>query len=202
MLSMSEGFREVDMTKTRWGAYLAGVLAPALLVIAGPVAAANLNFVPTTAISLPSGTAGIASFDISFVDSTIGLYFFADRTNKTVEVVQTSNNQLQVLLTAIPPFAGATGNNDTQGPDGVITVKHQEVWAGDAPSAIKVINLFNRQTTHVINTGGKNRADELCVDPRDNVVMMANDAESPFPFVTFESTTTYAVTGKIVMDGT
>ncbi len=119
-----------------------------------------------------------------------------------IDVVQTSNNHFQVQLTANPPFTGATGNNDTSGPDGVITVRHQETWNGDGGSTIKVINLFNRQTTHVINTGGKNRADELCLDPRDNVVLMANNAESPFPFVTFISTTTYNVTDKIVMDGT
>ena len=190
------------MTKTKCGGYLGGTLSLALLAIAGPVAAANLNFVPTTAISLPSGTAPLRSFDISFVDSTIGLYVLGDRSNKTVDVVQTSNNRFQVLLTANPPFAGATGNNDTSGPDGVLTVRHQEVWAGDAPSAVKVINLFNRQTTHVIPTGGVNRTDEGCLDSRDGVTLWANNAESPFPFVTFISTSTYTVTGKIVLDGT
>jgi hypothetical protein len=189
------------MTKVRLRGCLAGALAPALVAIAGPAAAANLNFVPTAQISLPNGQQ-INSFDISFVDSVIQLYFLADRTNKSTDVVQTSNNKFQVQLTANPPFTGATGNNDTSGPDGVLTVRHQETWNGDGGSTIKVINLFNRQTTHVIPTGGVNRADELCVDPRDNVVLMANDAESPFPFVTFISTTTYLVTDKIVMDGT
>jgi hypothetical protein len=202
MLSTSEEFREVDMTKTKLWAYVAGALAPALLAIAGPVAAANLNFVPTTAISLPSGTAPLARFDISFVDPTIALYFLADRSNKAIDVVQTSNNQLQVLLTASPPFAGATPSNDNAGPDGTLTVRHQETWNGDGPSQVKVINLFNRQTTHVIPTGGANRADELCLDSRHGVVLMANDAESPFPFVSFISTTTYTVTGRITMDGT
>jgi hypothetical protein len=157
--------------------------------------------VPTSQISLPNGQQ-IISFDISFVDPTIQLYTLGDRTNKSIPVVQTSNNHLQVQLPGNPPFRGATGNNDTSGPDGVITVRHQETWVGDGDSTVKVINLFNRQTTHVISTGGVNRADELCVDPRDNVVLVANNAESPFPFVTFISTSTYAVTGKIVRDGT
>jgi hypothetical protein len=73
---------------------------------------------------------------------------------------------------------------------------------GDGPSQIKVINLITGETTHVIDTGGANRADELCFDPRDQVVMMANDAESPFPFVTFVSTRSYQILGKITMDGT
>jgi hypothetical protein len=189
------------MTTVRLRGYLVGALAPALVAIAGPAPAANLNFLPTAQISLPNAQK-IISFDISFVDPTIQLYVLADRTNKSVAVVQTSNSRFQVQLPANPPFAGATGNNDTSGPDGVITVRHQEVWVGDAPSKIKVINLFNRQTTHVIDTGGVNRTDEMCLDPRDNVVLAANNAESPFPFVTFTSTTTYAVTGKIVMNGT
>jgi hypothetical protein len=187
------------MTTIRSRGYLLGALASALL--AGPALAANLNFVPTAQISLPNAEK-IISFDISFVDPTIQLYFLGDRTNKSVPVVQTSNNRLQVQLPGNPPFAGATGNNDTSGPDGVLTVRHQEVWAGDGNSTVKVINLFNRQTTHVINTGGAKRADEGCVDPRDGVALFANNAESPFPFVTFISTATYAVTGKIVMDGT
>src|SRR5207245_2381739 len=131
----------------------------------------------------------IISFDISFVDPNINLYFLADRTNRAVDVADTNTNTLQARLRANPPFVGSTGNNDTSGPDGVITVNSQELWAGDGNSTIKVIDLFSRQTTHVINTGGVNRADELCVDPTHGVVLMANDADSP-PFVTFISTTT------------
>jgi hypothetical protein len=56
-------------------------------------------------------------------------------------------------------------------------------------------------TTHVINTGGTKQADELCPDPRDNLVLMANDADSP-PFVTLISTVTYSVLKTIKMDGT
>src|SRR4051812_23320414 len=100
------------MAKVRLRGYLVGALIPALLTLAGPAPAANLNFVPTAQISLPNGQQ-VNSFDISFVDSVIGLYFLADRTNKSVDVAQTSNNAFQVQLTANPPFAGATGNNDT-----------------------------------------------------------------------------------------
>jgi|SRR6516162_4310295 hypothetical protein len=46
------------------------------------------------------------------------------------------------------------------------------------PSTVRVIDLFPRQTTHTIKTGGMNRADELCFDPRDELVLVATDAES------------------------
>jgi hypothetical protein len=179
----------------------AALMACAVLLMAGTAASADEIFSARTAITLPGGEK-VTSFDISFVDPVIGLYLLADRTNKTVDVVDTTTNTVLVQLTATPPFAGATPSNDNAGPDGVITVNHREVWAGDGPSQIKVIDLFSQKTTHVINTGGVNRADELCFDPRDQLVLMANDAESPFPFVSIVSTQNYSVLQRITMDGT
>ena len=85
------------------------------------------------------------SFDISFVDPAIGIYVLGDRTNKAVDVIDTTTNT--VLTQLVSGFAGATGNNDTSGPDGVMTVGHREVWAGDGNSSVKVINLLS-QSTH------------------------------------------------------
>ena len=154
-----------------------------------------------TQVTLPGGNK-VTSFDISFVDPVIGLYLLADRTNKVVNVIDTTTNTVLTQLTATPAFAGATPSNDNAGPDGVLTVNHREVWAGDGPSQIKVIDLFSQKTTHVISTGGVNRADELCFDPRDQLVVIANDAESPFPFVSVVSTVNYSVLQRITMDGT
>jgi hypothetical protein len=47
-----------------------------------------------------------------------------------------------------------------------------------------------------IPTGGSCRADELAFDAADHIVMIANDQESP-PFLTFISTDTYAVLGRL-----
>lgn len=182
-------------------ALVCGWLVAAAPVLFGAAASADEIFSAKTAVTLP-GTQKVTSFDISFVDPVIGLYLLADRTNKSVDVVDTSTNSVLVQLAATPAFAGATPSNDNAGPDGVVTVNHREVWAGDGPSQIKVIDLFSQQTTHVISTGGVNRADELCFDPRDQVVLMANDAEKPFPFVSFVSTQNYSVLKRITMDGT
>lgn len=172
------------------------------LVAAANVAVADEVFKPTAAVSLPGG-AHIQSFDISFVDPVTGLYVLSDRTNKSVDVVDTGSNTVLTLLTGTGTngtFQGATASNDTSGPDGVLIISHREVWAGDGNSTIKVIDLFSQQTTHVIPTGGAKRADELCSDPRDHLVLMANDADAP-PFVSFISTKTYGVLGRITMDG-
>jgi hypothetical protein len=177
------------------------LLAAAALIMMSGVALADEVYSARTAITLP-GTQKVTSFDISFVDPVIGVYLLADRTNKVVNVIDTTTNTVLVQLAATPAFAGATPSNNNAGPDGVLTVNHREVWAGDGPSQIKVIDLFSQQTTHVINTGGVNRADELCFDPRDQLVLMANDAESPFPFVSVVSTVNYSILQRITMDGT
>lgn len=182
---------------------LAALIAPALLIFAN-AAVADEVFKATAAISLP-GTQHVQSFDISFVDPITGLYLLSDRTNKAVDVIDTGSNTVLTQLTGTGSggmFQGATSSNDTSGPDGVLVVSHREAWAGDGNSTLKVIDLFSQQTTHVIDTGGAKRADELCWDPRDHLVMVANDAETPFPFVSFISTKTYGVVGRITMDGT
>ena len=143
---------------------LCGWLVAAALLLFGTAASADETFTARTAVSLP-GTQKVTLFDISFVDPVIGLYLLADRTNKTVDVVDTTTNSVLVQLTATPAFAGATPSNNNAGPDGVITVNHREVWAGDGPSQIKVIDLFSQKTTHVISTGGVNRADEHLLRP-------------------------------------
>jgi hypothetical protein len=179
----------------------AAVVAGAALLLAGTTAFAEEIFTAKTAITLPAGQK-VAAFDISFVDPVIGLYLLADRTNKTVHVVDTTTNTILAALTATPPFAGATASNDDAGPDGVLTVNHRELWAGDGTSVVKVIDLFSQKTTHVIPTGGVHRADELCFDPRDQLVLIANDAEKPFPFVSIISTENFSVLQRITMDGT
>jgi hypothetical protein len=176
--------------------------ATALLLLGSAASAgpADEVYSARTVVTLP-GSDQITSFDISYVDPVIGLYLLSDRTNKSVDVIDTFTNTVLVQLAATPAFAGATPSNNNAGPDGVITVNHREVWAGDGPSQLKVIDLFSQATTHVISTGGVNRADELCFDPRDQLVVVANDAESPFPFISVISTVNYSILQRITMNG-
>ncbi len=184
--------------KNKFRAVIAGAFGPILLGIVPNSASADEVFAPTAAITIPGNN--LASFDISWVDKRLDLYFLADRSNSSVDVVNTRNNQ---FVAHLPGFIGLRGA-DNSGPNGVITVhrrNHVEVWAGDGDSTTKVIDLATQTVTHTIATGGANRADELCHDPRNNVVLIANDAETPAPFITFISSDTYTVLGKITMDG-
>lgn len=172
------------------------------VMFAAGMASGDETFTATQAISLPGGQK-ITSFDISFVDPRIGNYFLADRTNKAVDVVDTSTNTIATQLTdPTDPFAGFTGNNDTSGPNGVLITDHNRVWVGDGGSLLKVLDLGTGGELAKIDTGGAKRADELCFDRRDRKILIANDAETPFPFVTFVDADSYAVLKRITMDGT
>jgi hypothetical protein len=179
-------------------------LAPWLLTSA--VAAPDTdNFTPTAAVtigSLEGVTAKpLTSFDISFVDPAIGLYALGDRTNNAVDLVDTHDNTF-LGFCGHGQFTGATGNNDTSGPDGVLIRDSRELWVGDGNSTVKVFDVAGCSETttpkKTIATGAVSdkRADEMCYDPVDQLILVANNAADP-PFATLISTIFYAPVRKI-----
>ena len=177
--------------------------------------------------NLPTpGAGGFFSFDISWVDPAINKYFLADRSNKSIDILNLATFPPTLTQVVNTKFQGFTGNNDTSGPDGLLTANnHTEVWVGDTggtcfpnpnpdcgPGQVWVLNtdgsvktLTNHfgGVTNPIPVGGTTRADELCYDPVDNLIMIASPAEDP-PYVTFIHTAgrkAYTVAGKLVFDG-
>ena len=198
-------------------AVLASVVGAGTALVAGPgtAFAAEETFSKTSTITVPGG---LNSFDIGFVDPELKLYFLADRTNATVDQVKTSDNTITQL--AKGSFVGVQPGTNTSGPNGVITANdHKEVWAADGvlcgnppgsspcgattpatqTSRILVIDLTGK-VTHTIDNGGQRRADELCEDPQHHVVLLANDDDLDL-FLTFISTESYKVVGKLHLDG-
>jgi hypothetical protein len=171
--------------------------------------------------NLPNGSTTFFSFDISWVDPVLNKYYLADRSNKAIEILDLSSFPPTLKQVVNAKFQGFTGNNDTSGPDGVLTANnHTEVWVGDTggtcfpspnpkcgPGQVWVLNTdasvkaLPGGVANPISVGGTTRADEMCYDPVDNLILLASPAEDP-PFVTFISTTTYKVVGKLVFDGT
>jgi hypothetical protein len=196
-------------------AVLAAALAAAALLAANPAAAQpprEESFTPRAAIGLPNGQK-LTRFDISWVDPRLGEYFLADSTNKTIDVFDTKNNRVVTQLTG--NFAGVGPTFDTGGPNGVLTVDHRYVWVGDYGNGsnggtgglVKVVDLTNGSLVATIATGGVARADELCYDATDHVILIANPGEllpssgGTGPFVTFINSQTYQVQGRIFMNG-
>jgi len=158
----------------------------------------------TSVINLPDSQK-LGAFDISFVDPAHGVYLLADRTNASIDVADTGNNQL--IHQFKPGFVGATGNNDTSGPNGVLVANGNQLWAGDGMSRVWVLDVttgavIKGPISTAITAGDQTRADELCHDDDNHIILVANDASEPHPFVTFISSTSFGVLGHIVMDGT
>jgi hypothetical protein len=199
-----------------WVFILLALLTSGATMVHGTAFAQEETFLKVGEIDVPGG---LNSFDIGFVDPKIGRYFLADRTSATVDQVKTRTNAIDQL--AKGAFVGVQAGTNTSGPNGVITANnHTEVWAADGvlcnntqnacttattpatqTSRILVIDLNTQEVTHTIDNGGQRRADELCVDPNDHVVLVANDDESDL-FLTFISTDTYTILGKMFLDGT
>jgi len=167
------------------------------------------NFGLQAVITLP-GNEQISKFDIGWVDQPSQTYYLADRTNAQIDVVDARTDTFVQGL-AHGQFVGFTGNNDTSGPNGILVIHSRaELWAGDGPSndlvcgtstpcsTVKVIDLSANPPDIVatISTGGKARADEMAFDPTDHILVVANDADTP-PYLTFISTTTRRVLGKL-----
>jgi hypothetical protein len=160
----------------------------------------------------------LASFDISWVDPNVGYYFLADRTNRSVDLIRTQDKFFGQYFAG--NFVGFTGNNNTSGPDGLLTLVNTtnggktEIWVGDGPQAnpgcptrapwngkcstTKVLDFATGVLTHTIITNGLARSDELCFDKVDHLILMANDAEN-IPFVSLISTDTYQVLGVLAV---
>jgi hypothetical protein len=190
----------------------------ALLISAGALHGTAFAAEETFSKTIIAVPGGLNSFDIGFVDAQIGRYFLADRTNKTVDQVATSTNAISQL--AAGSFVGVQSGTNTSGPNGVITANnHTEVWAADGvlcnhaqnacatattpatqTSRILVIDLKTGSVTHTIDNGGQRRADELCEDPQHQLVLVANDDDADL-FLTFISTESYKIVGKLFLDG-
>jgi len=168
---------------------LVTVLAAILLRAGDASADETVTFTGET-ITVPG--APLARFDISFVDPATGIYILADRSNSGVDVFSVVGRQ---FLFRVGGFAGFHGSNDTAGPNGVLTVHRREIWAGDGnnatdhtSSSVKVIDLLTQKIVDtIVIPNGQARADEMAFDPADQVLLVANDADSP-PFITFIST--------------
>ncbi len=198
---------------------LAAVSAMALLAACGPAAApspspaASTAAVATTAPTVtPSPTkAPVAykqigniditpkqtdSFDVALVDPKTHTLYLADRTTKGVDVIVNEK-----YVTTVTGMVGVAPKSADSGPNGLVLVPDlDQLWAGDGDSTIKVIDLKTNTVRATIKLAGKHRTDEGAYDPKDKIVMFANDADDP-PFVTFVSATDQKIVGKLDFAG-
>ena len=167
-----------------------------------------------TTVNIPGGLVG---FDISWVDSETGRYYLANRGTAStppapsVSVIDTRHDK---LLYAIPLSTAGNGvvaihrTGNGEGEPGAGTLV-----AGMTPNAGESSKVFFIDLDHpfappfAVDTGGHVgcvpacRADELAYDPRDHIILVANDRAQDL-FVTFISTENPPhVVGKIYYNG-
>ena len=140
----------------------------------------------------------MVSFDISWVDHRGHFYCLTDRSNAAVHFIDAGSNTYVGRATG---FVGVhPEGNPRSGPNGVLVIESQhEAWASDGDSTVKVIDLLTREIIDTIDTSrepGDKRADEMAYDPRDHILMVANNEDSP-PFLTFIDTQTHQVLGRL-----
>ncbi len=170
-----------------------------LLSVIPALADADGTFGAIALIPVPG--APLASFDISWVDSPSQTYYLADRSNNRIDRVDARTDTLLEPI-GVGMFAGFTGRNATSGPDGVLEAHNlHQLWVGDGGSRVHVFNATSGQRVDTISTAkcptpgcNKLRADELAYDPKDHLIVIANDEDDP-PYLTFISTEDHSVQG-------
>ncbi|CAZ87436.1 putative cytochrome cd1-nitrite reductase-like, C-terminal haem d1 [Thiomonas arsenitoxydans] len=135
-------------------------------------------FQPPRTINIPGNA--LRSFDIGYAQD--GVYALADRSNHGVDLIDTRTLQ---FLGRIPGFAGPVGAGQG-GPNGVVMINGTRLWAGDGGSLVRVADMRSRRIVATVATGGSKQVDELAYDPRDHLVIAANNADDP-PFLSFIS---------------
>ena len=193
-----------------------------LVLIPGRALAEPLYHLLTTIPVPPSPDnaqgGAFTTYDIAYFDGNTQLMYLADRSNASVDIFSAQTNSFvgrvggtgNLFVGIQPkPVNPATVNNDISGPDGVVVANFggaKQLWAGDGPSLLKGFDLTLPGTPPLggtpINTGAvpPTRVDEMAFDPRDHLLLVANNAAAP-PFATLVNTQTSAIVTKITFDG-
>lgn len=167
----------------------------------------NNNSTATAAVKLPVFQSLIKvpnvgpqpgfDFDLGLVDPKSETYFLADRTNKSIDIVDAKTN---TLLAQVKGYVGQLASNAASGPNGMEVVGNR-LYTGDGDSTVKIIDLASRTIIKVLPTGGAKRADAFAFDPVDNVVIVSNKNET-VPFITFIDPNTTNIIGKLSIPST
>lgn len=136
----------------------------------------------------------LGSFDTVYVNAR-GVFALSDRSNRGLDFFSAASGKFLGRAGGFRGYDHAAGPGHG-GPDGSVAVGPSEFWAGDGDSTVKVTDVRSMKIVASIDTGGHWRADSLAYDPRDHLVVAANDSDKP-PFISFISTGTRRVAGRL-----
>ncbi|MFL9859494.1 hypothetical protein PQR72_27810 [Paraburkholderia madseniana] len=147
-------------------------------------------------IAIPGVGPGV-NFSFDLGDISGGRFFFTDRNNAAVDVIDIASQKLvaQIKGSGTLAFAGAGARPALSGPDGINAVGNL-LYVGDVNSlkiADPATNTIVKNIT--VSTGGV-RADEGCLDPVHGMYMISSPEEAT-PFATFIDTQTQTILAKV-----
>jgi hypothetical protein len=150
----------------------------------GPGAPTTTETQCLTAVQIPGNP--FRSFDISWVNPGRAEYYFADRSNAGIDIIDTKKNsfirRLGGFVGIVLNTAGTAVNNNLSGPDEV-TSHGRWLYGGDGNSTLKVFDLLASTASALqqsIPTGWHHAGRR---DGVDDGLLAANNAEDP-PFAT------------------
>src|SRR5256886_4049337 len=116
-----------------------GISGAAFGACTGPGAPSNTETKCLTAVQIPGKP--LRSYDISWVNPHRGEYYLADRSNASIDIIDTRHLTFKrflgqgLFVGAKLNGAGTAVNNDISGPDGVVT-HGRWLYAGDGDSTL------------------------------------------------------------------
>ena len=158
----------------------------------GPGAPSTTETKCLTAVQIPG--VALRSYDISWVNPHRAEYYLADRSNAAIDIIDTKHLTFKrflgkgLFVGVKLNGAGTAVNNDISGPDGVVT-HGRWLYAGDGDSTLKVFDLDAPDASalkQTLSTGGEARVDEMALTTDGELLIAANNADSP-PFATLFS---------------
>ena len=175
----------------------AGALATSGTALAGPCtgpgAPTTTETKCLTAVQIPGNP--LRSYDISWVNPHRAEYYLADRSNASIDIIDTHHLTFKRKLGGFVGVklnaAGTAVNNDISGPDGVVT-RGRWLYAGDGDSTLKVFDLDapnasalkeTKSTRRAGDAGDPTRVDEMALTTDGELLLTVNNAAEP-PFAT------------------
>ncbi len=161
---------------------------------AGAAMASEMHYALTKKILVPGKP--LKGFDISYIDQNTGHYFLSDSSNSGVDEYSLVDGKLIRRFGGFTGPAVVPGDFSKAGPSG-LAIADGNLWASNGDGSVRIFNLATGALVHVVQTGGKDRADEMGYDHKDQIMAIENDSDNP-PFVTLVSTKPgYQVLGHI-----
>jgi hypothetical protein len=139
----------------------------------------------------------ILSSDITWVDPGTERAYITDRSNFGVDIIDGENHfflgRVSGMVGPAPGPADGTSDHNGPGPNGVVVTGGKVLWAGDGNSLTTVADVDPSSPTYLqvighIDTSNPEcdngvahwcgRDDEIAWDPRDGVIMIANNGPS------------------------